>query len=532
MLTETKNLAIIALAYDGVDVVMLNSGGTEIPVNVEIANRVDKIIDDFAPGTYYVKITSTTGTIYIGDSPLVSNTSQAAAATVDMETSDYAQAFTTGAHAAGYALSSVEVVSQDAEGDGFTIAVYAVDDDGHPDALHASLTAPDSFAEGTLVFTAPANTTLKPNTTYALVFDRTFGSTATVSLGSTTSDGEDSGAAAGWSIANDYYYKRSGSTGWLETGTGKSIRIAIEPVGADYALYAYEDTGYGEWVDDCADDTNDLDSSTINDPLYACQWHLNSDDSSNMDINVEPVWASGVTGEGVNVAVVDDTIDYSHADLSDNIDSTLNHDYGGRSGAYRPIDHHGTSVAGVIAARDNTIGVRGVAPRATVYGYNLLGEGETLYSDYNPADAMARNQVATAVSNNSWGIGGSYGFNHSFELWELTIYSGLTQGYDGKGVFYVFAGSNGHEKGDNSNFSEISNYYGVTAVCAVGDDGARAPYRSTAPTCGSAPRRMAGSGASSPRRIPTATQTPSVALPPRPPRSQAWPRCCARPTRT
>ena len=59
VLTEVKSLAIMALAYDGIDAVMLNSGGTEIPVNnVEIANRVDKIIDDFASGTYYVKITA------------------------------------------------------------------------------------------------------------------------------------------------------------------------------------------------------------------------------------------------------------------------------------------------------------------------------------------------------------------------------------------------------------------------------------------------------------------------------------------
>ena len=147
-----------------------------------------------------------------------------------------------------------------------------------------------------------------------------------------------------------------------------------------YALYAYEDTGYGTWVDGCADDTNDLGISTIDDPLYACQWHLNSGDSADMDINVESVWADSITGAGVNVAVVDGTIDFSHADLSPNINSSLNHDYGDRSNAYRPVDHHGTNVAGVLAARDNTIGVRGVAPRATIYGYNLLGDDEALFT--------------------------------------------------------------------------------------------------------------------------------------------------------
>ena len=161
-LSEAKDLAILAFAR--VNAVILDSSGTEIPVHKEIvAGGFNRIIDDFASGTYYVKIT---GTVYVSDGPLVSNSSQPPATTVDMRTNAFAQAFTTGNHSAGYPLSSVEVVSQDAESDEFTVAVYTVDDDGHPATLHAPLTAPDSFAAGTLVFTAPANIrTLKPNTT-------------------------------------------------------------------------------------------------------------------------------------------------------------------------------------------------------------------------------------------------------------------------------------------------------------------------------------------------------------------------------
>ena len=243
-----------------------------------------------------------------------------------------------------------------------------------------------------------------------------------------------------------------------------------------YALYAYEDTGYGTWVDGCADDTDDLDSSTINDPLYACQWHLNSGDSAGMDINVESVWVEDITGAGVNVAVVDYTIDYSHDDLSPNINTALNHDYGGRGNTYRPAEHHGTWVAGVLAARDNTIGVRGVAPRATIYGHNILADGYVYVTDVNEADAMARNRVATAVSNNSWGPVDGYAFDHAPAMWEIAIDSGVTQGYDGKGVFYAWAGGNGHRVEDSSNFDEYANYYGVTAVCAVDDDGIRSAY--------------------------------------------------------
>ena len=249
-----------------------------------------------------------------------------------------------------------------------------------------------------------------------------------------------------------------------------------------YALYAYEDTGYGTWVDGCTDATNDLGISTIDDPLYACQWHLSSDDSADMDINVESVWADSITGAGINVVVVDYTIDFSHADLSPNINSSLNHDYGARSNAYRPAEHHGTNVAGVIAALDNAIGVRGVAPRATIYGYNLLADGEIYATDMNEADAMLRNRVVTAVSNNSWGPVDGYAFDHAPEVWEMAIDKGVKEGYGGKGVFYAWAGGNGGKpgvgraRGDNSNFDEYANYYGVTAVCAVGDDGIRSSY--------------------------------------------------------
>ena len=82
-------------------------------------------------------------------------------------------------------------------------------------------------------------------------------------------------------------------------------------------------------------------------------------------------------GEGINVAVVDTGMDWTHEDLVDNVDSSLNHDYTGEGDIHHPYSHHGTNVAGLIAARDNDIGVRGVAPRATIYGHNLLDAPST-----------------------------------------------------------------------------------------------------------------------------------------------------------
>ena len=237
-----------------------------------------------------------------------------------------------------------------------------------------------------------------------------------------------------------------------------------------YTMLVFEDDAYTSFIEDCEADTRSLNDPPISDPLYGCQWHLNNRD--NLDINVEDVWAEGIKGEGVNIAVVDDGMDYTHEDLADNVDISRNHDYTGGGDIHHSFEHHGTHLSGILAARDNDIGVRGVAPRATLYGYNLLRDA----TDLNKADAMARNRVTTAVSNNSWGPSDGPGLGPAPSIWESAINSGLKTGYDGKGTFYAWAGGNGHLVGDVSNLDEYANYYGVTAVCAVNDHDTRSNY--------------------------------------------------------
>ena len=245
-------------------------------------------------------------------------------------------------------------------------------------------------------------------------------------------------------------------------------RAAYRP--AYYTIHALEDTVYSDFIEDCEARTRSLNDPQISDPLYGCQWHLNNRDGE--DVNVEAVWEDGVKGEGVNVAVVDNGMDSTHEDLTDNVDASRNHDYTGAGDIHHPFAHHGTNVAGLIAARDNGVGVRGVAPRATIYGYNLLVDT----TDINEADAMTRNGVVTAVSNNSWGPPDTPRLEHAHSFWEEAVKTGVTTGYDGKGTFYAWAAGNGHMEGDNSNLEEYSNYYAVTAVCGVNDLDTRSDF--------------------------------------------------------
>ena len=43
-----------------------------------------------------------------------------------------------------------------------------------------------------------------------------------------------------------------------------------------------------------------------------------SDDDSEMDLQVMPVYAQGITGKGINVVVLDDGFEWRHPDIRDN----------------------------------------------------------------------------------------------------------------------------------------------------------------------------------------------------------------------
>ena len=153
---------------------------------------------------------------------LVSNAGQSTTS-ANTGSADRAQAFTTGA--AGATLSSVEIISGDNEGDDMAVSLCTVDSSGYPTSSCTALTAPSSFASGTLVFTDPASTTLAATTTYTLLITSPGGES--LRLTDTGSNAEETGAAAGWTIANAYHFKSSSNV-WGPTGFGTSFLITIK----------------------------------------------------------------------------------------------------------------------------------------------------------------------------------------------------------------------------------------------------------------------------------------------------------------
>ena len=225
------------------------------------------------------------------------------------------------------------------------------------------------------------------------------------------------------------------------------------------------------------------------DSLFTDQWHLQNTGqaggTAGEDLNVASVWAAcgpaaTCRGEGIRIAVVDDGLEIGHEDLAANVASGFSYNY--LDGGTDPTGGgHGTSVAGVAAARDlNSRGGRGVAPRANLVAYNLLAASTAS----NEADAATRGAPDVHINTNSWGpTDGAGTLDASGTLWRAAIDTGIASGRNGKGTIYVWAAGNGATGSaacptcvDNANYDGYANHRAVIAVCAVGDDGKKAAY--------------------------------------------------------
>lgn len=151
-------------------------------------------------------------------------------------------------------------------------------------------------------------------------------------------------------------------------------------------------------------------------PLQDQQWHLlNSGQDAfsarggvaGNDLNLWWAHRTGVLGQGINVAVVDDGLAIAHPDLADNVrPGSKNVVTGGSDPTPTdPDSAHGTSVAGLIAATDNAVGTKGVAPQAQLQGFNLLdNNSRQLQKDWLYALGDSQASRDNRVFNQSYGM--------------------------------------------------------------------------------------------------------------------------------
>ena len=130
-------------------------------------------------------------------------------------------------------------------------------------------------------------------------------------------------------------------------------------------------------------------------------------------------------GAGIKVCVVDTGVDIDHPDLTANIVGGENFVVKkGRvdSSAYDDDNDHGTHVAGTIAAVDNSEGVIGVAPDATIFGVKVLDRRGSGYT------SAVADGVLSCIANDAHIISMSLGSSQSSSILHDAIKSAVAQG--------------------------------------------------------------------------------------------------------
>jgi subtilisin family serine protease len=217
------------------------------------------------------------------------------------------------------------------------------------------------------------------------------------------------------------------------------------------------------------------------------QWHLinnmpgTSTNLVTISAGVSGAWANDFTGAGVTIAIVDDAIEIGHKDLVTNNTSvsSLNRYFNASGNAVAgndptpdaaSSDNHGTSVAGVAAARGgNGIGGTGAAPLANLVGIRTNLQDSALISAINHANGI--NPLTSIQVKNH-----SYGYTAAFLSGTDFLVIPLKNSSDAGTVNVFAAGNQRGGKAADSNKQSPQNSPFVIVVAALGSNGKFANY--------------------------------------------------------
>lgn len=200
-------------------------------------------------------------------------------------------------------------------------------------------------------------------------------------------------------------------------------------------------------------------------PAESLPWGVNRIDAERVwDVDNNLVVDNGVkAGSGVKVAVLDTGIDLDHPDLQVNIKGGVN-----TINPFKSADDdngHGTHVAGIIAGADNTVGVLGVAPNASLYAVKVLNKnGSGFISDIIEG-------LQWSIDNNMQVVNMSLGTASDIQ----SLHDAIIAAYNHGIVLVAAAGNSG--PGDNTVLFPAK-YVEVIAVSATDNTDAVASWSS------------------------------------------------------
>jgi len=225
------------------------------------------------------------------------------------------------------------------------------------------------------------------------------------------------------------------------------------------------------------------------DPLFQDQYQLkNTGQNINgqqlvdgIDVNVEPAWALTKGSPFVSIAVIDDGVE-THEDLVV-YPSFLDFNMFTEPSE---TNYHGMACAGLISARHNQIGIKGIAPNSPIIGANIFKAGTSISDIASLFYTIANLNIA--VVNNSWGFMSGDGEDQVFNpvctenlhpaISEAISYA-ATSGRLGLGTVIVFASGNSDSADPSDHcITYPANHTDVISVGAITPLGNRALYSS------------------------------------------------------
>lgn len=169
-------------------------------------------------------------------------------------------------------------------------------------------------------------------------------------------------------------------------------------------------------------------------------------------IDAELVWPSGNTADPIKVGIIDTGISNTHPDLVANIKGGVNTINPRKS--WNDDNGHGSHVAGIVAALNNTIGVVGVGPNIDLYAIKVLNASGSGYL----SDVIEG--IQWAIEKKLQVINLSLGTTSDIQSFHEAIIAAKNAGI----VIVAAAGNNG--PGDNT-VSYPAKYSEVIAVSAT-----------------------------------------------------------------
>lgn len=180
--------------------------------------------------------------------------------------------------------------------------------------------------------------------------------------------------------------------------------------------------------------------------------------TTGIDINVEPVWDFLSANTSLIVAVLDDGVERNHEDLNGVVLNGMTIDYPNEYGDpmnafvnyvyqntyYSNNKSHGTVCAGIIAAKDNNIGIKGVASGVKILPINIYPYSYPIDALPYPTIWYEKIEEAITWAYNTKGadvISCSWLFSYNSDITEA-LNNAMFLGRNGKGTVVVCCAGN------------------------------------------------------------------------------------------